>query len=248
MNWPTRAVIALDGENIDGENNALLATGYDAYSWVNSGSFSTPFTRTTVPATPLMKKLPGASVVSFDGRDDQLSCVGSAAALAFIHTTGVFDIALVLRRMATRSTSAVRVFGTEGKGLGVYSTGYVANTTIEGGYQFFLSNGSQSLSTLATQKIRAPIGEVSCLFLRGDGASLRATQDFWDWETQDFLAAVDTGSAAFDYAIGCTGGNPGSADDFSCMDVLDFRVWNRNLSKAETDLVQANFTTRSACP
>ncbi len=243
--WPETPLIALTGENIDGENNVLVETGSDGYSWKNSGSIATAFTRGTVAATPLIKKVEGSSVVSFDGRDDLLTCVGSATPLGFIHTTGVFDIAVVFRRMATRSAVA-RFFGTEGKGLGVYLT-TDSLTTVEGGYEFILNNGTIPISTLITQEQVAPIGEVSALFIRGDGTQLKVTRNFWDYEAQTFLGALGTGAAANDYAIGATGGISGpTPDNFSCVDIFDFLVWNRNLTVAELDLVRTNFAERGA--
>jgi hypothetical protein len=251
MNWPANPIVALDGENIDGENNSLVATGSDAYSWANTGSFPTPFARATVPTTPLVKKLAGSSVVSFDGRDDQLTCAGSAAALGFINHAAppaagpVFSIALIYRLMAVRS-SAVRLFGTEGKGLAVYSTNYQAGVSIEGGYQFFLNNGIAQLTNFATKKLAAQIGEVSCLFIEGDGTQLRCTDNFYDWESQAYLAAGAAGDASHDYAIGCTGGNPGSVDDFTCSDWFKFLIWPRLTTPAEKDLMLANFIAAAA--
>jgi hypothetical protein len=247
MNWPSGYIVRLNGEDIDGQGNELVSHGSDAYLWHNSGSFATSFTRASVAGTPLIKKLSGSSVVSFDGRSDILQCAGSAAALAFIHTTGIFDLAIVMRRMATRS-SGVRILGTEGKGLGLYSSVYNAGVTIEGGFQLFLNNGSIPITTLATQRVNAPIGAVSSLFVRGTGTKIRCTQNFWDWEEQTFLGALGSGSAAHDYAIGSTGGNPGDPDDFACVDVFDLLLWSAPLSDSDLDVVQANFATRSSSP
>jgi hypothetical protein len=252
MNWPINPVIHLDGENIDGENNALVETGSDAYEWVNTGSNGTPFTRGTVAQTPLIKKFPGSSVVSFDGRSDMLSCLGTAASLAFMHQAAapfpgpVWDLALVLRRMGTQDISA-RVFGVEGEGLGAYSTPagpLLAPQTIEGGYQFFLSNGTDELVNYPTQQVKAPLGEISPLFIRCDGNKFRVTQNFWDWEEQAFLVGAGAGPASHDYAIGSTGGNSGISGNFFCFDLFDFLIWPRNLDESELDQVLANFVAR----
>lgn len=254
MNWPGGYVVRLDGDNIDGDNNSRVVNGSDGYSWANTGSFATPFVRSTVPGTPLIKKLPGLSSVAFDGRSDILTCAGSAAALAFIHTAAatapgpVWDMALVLRRMGTQDLG-VRVLGTEGKGLGLYSTinsPLVSPPTIEGGFQFFLSNGSGEMSTLVTQQARAPLGEVCGLFVRADGNKLSVTQNFWDWEEQAFLAGAGVGPASDDYGLGSTGGNNGLSGNFFCFEVFDLLIWSRNLDDVEEDVVLANFEARAA--
>ncbi len=250
--WPTTPVVFLDSENVDGEDNELIPHRSDVYSWKNQGSIAVDFTEPgLVPQRPLIKKQTGAvPEVSFDGRSDYLTLSTSATSLGFIHATGVFDIAMVLRRRGGANGGERRIFGAEPKGLSMVFTTEVIGTSSEGGVRFFFrNNAGDPISNLVTKGFTFPIGEVCVLFVRGDGTRLRVTRDFWNWESQTFLNPLGTGVASADYAVGAAGGVIGTEVILSEIDLLTFAIWNRNVTLTEIqEKVLPAFATAVALP
>ncbi len=235
IDWPTGPKVFIDSENVDGSDNELIPHRSDIYSWKNQGSIAVDFTEAgLVPQRALMKKQAGSvPEVSFDGRSDVIKLVGSATSLAFIHATGIFDIAIVLRRRGGANAGERRVFGAEPKGLAMAFTTYDLGDSIEGGVRFFFTNGVATMSDLIAKSFAFPIGEVSVLFIRGTGTALRVTRDFWNWESQTFLNAPIVGVGSADYAIGTASNVVGTEVIYAEFDLLTFAVWDRNVTAAE---------------
>ncbi len=233
--WPSGPVVFLDAENVDGDNNAIIPHRGDIYSWKNQGSIGVDFTEAgLVPQRALMKKRAGFNPeVSFDGRSDYIKLPGSATSLKFIHETGIFDLALVLRRRGGANAGERRIFGSEPKGLAMAFTEYELGTSIEGGVRFFLTNGVATMSNLIAKSFAFPIGEVSVLWVRGDGTQLRVTRDFWNWESQTYLVSPISGLGSIDYAIGTSAGVTGTETIYGEFDLLTFALWSRNVTSTE---------------
>jgi hypothetical protein len=247
--WPPGPKVFLDSADVDGVNNALIAHRNDVYTWKNQGSAANDFAQTSAPKRPLMKKATGATPeVAFDGRSDALVLAASAASLAFITATGVFDIAIVMRRRGGANAGSRYIFGAYPKGLAMVLTANVLNTSLEGAASFEMTNGVTDLVTLKS-KLQFPIGQVTPIFIRGTGTQFQVTRDFWNWETQTYLASPIAGDASTDYAIGTNAGLVGTEVFFGEFDLHTFAVWDRNLTASELqNIVLPQFVAAEALP
>ncbi len=235
--YPATPTIFIHGGNVDGFNNDIIQHGEDVPDWANEGSVTTGFTvasAATNPLTrvPLMKKSDSEACVAFDGVSDVLTCSGSASSVGFIHTTGIFDLLLVLRRKGGAKDGLKQIWGNEGKGMLVALSEYDSqNSTIDSGIHVYINNGSALISNLPTV-IPTPVGEKMFVFIRGTGTKLRVTKDFYHWTEQTFLLPLTTGDAAADTSIGAGGVVSGTTRCFD-GDVFVAGLWARNITAAE---------------
>lgn len=207
-NWPGTPAMYLNANNIDGEDNLLVAHGDDVSSWKVEGSAALddflPVGATEavrLRANPYLKKSNVETSVAFDGVYNQLTSDGSASKLNFIHTTGVFDLLFVARRRA--SGSARRIFGCSGgsgqKGLQLLQQTGAAGT--DGNLEVTIGNNA-GLLVSADFAIEFELAKPTFFLLRGDGTRLRLTKNFYRWENVDFTGALGTGDAYGDYGLG----------------------------------------------
>lgn len=206
--FPGTPALYLNADNVDGLDNELIAHGGDVSAWKTEGSAGlADFTAvgadepTKLRANPYMKKSATEQSVAFDGVFNQLTSVGSAGLLNFIHTTGVFDLFLVHRRRAGGNER--RLFGCSGgsgqKGIQVLQQMGAVGT--DGNLQVVIGNNAGLLVT-ATSTLRADLGKPTLILIRGDGTRLRITKNFYYWQNTTFTGSLATGNANGDYCLG----------------------------------------------
>lgn len=225
---PTGPIIALRASDLSGSNGDLIT------SWTNGGTIAA-FTQADGVKKPLLKKNASEQAVSFDGVFDLVTSASSAAATGFMHSTGVFDLVVVLRRTAPTTGFERRILGNcEGQqGLALLFS------TTEGKYWIIMGNGSGLITNLVTTTASAPMGEPVKLLVRGDGTQVRVSADFSTFEDQAFGAALGTGDAFYDFSVG--GSNPSQTTPRTlAADVYMVLLYDRNLSAGELTAVQAN--------
>lgn len=205
--YPGTPALFLNANNVDGLNNELVAHGADVASWFAEGSGACaeflPVGATEVAkqrANPFLKLGATEKAVSFDGVFDQLVSAGSASKLNFFHTTGIFDLLIVLRRRSGGNPR--RIFGCSGgsaqKGIQVFQQD---SGGIDGCVSVTLGNNAGLIVSFDSELL-LPLGVPKLLLVRGDGTRVRVTTDFYAWQSKTFTGAVGTGNAFADYHIG----------------------------------------------
>jgi len=210
-NFPGSPALFLNANNVDGLDNELLVHGADVSAWFAEGSaLLADFTPvgadepTKLRANPYMKKSSTEQSVAFDGVFNQLTSIGSASLLNFIHTTGVFDLFLVHRRRAGGNER--RLFGCSGgsaqKGLQVLQQAGAVGT--DGNLSVTIGNNAGLIVSFDTT-LQAELGVPTMVLIRGDGTRIRVTKNFYLWQSKTFTGSLATGDAFADYHLGSTG-------------------------------------------
>lgn len=227
----------LGAERIAGANGDYVSTWYNGVSGGPNAVAAAP-SSFYAPGLKLASGQPAC--VQFDGVQDRLVLTGSAATLAFIHTTGLYDIFLVTRRR-NNGIDAVPFANTNttaDKGL------YFAFT--DTGVQWVICAGG-SATVNHTVAYPATIGQVKKFQFRGDGSNSKISADLSTFDTKAFTAALGSGNASADYELGSDrfGASLGEGgSEFYDGDIHCLLIYNRNLSAAEVATVR-NYISRT---
>ena len=241
--WPGTPVAYWNANNVDGYDNARIPHAGDVSSWKIEGSGGlADWTAvgvdepTRVRANPYMKKSALEQSVAFDGVFDQFVSIGSASLLNFIHTTGVFDFYFVVRRRS--GANPRRLFGCSGgtaqRGLQVYQQFGVAG--VDGAISITIGNNAGLIISFDTTFV-PPIGAPALFLLRGDGAQLRLTRNFYYWQNKAFTGAVGSGNAFADYTLGSEAQTEVTPNLFE-GDAFLGAIYNRNTTSAEQGAIR----------
>lgn len=235
---PSGAIINLSAASISGVNGALIDT------WEDTGTVA-DFTQATAMAQPQLLTNASEKALSFDGVFDLVTSAGSKVQTGFIHSTGVFDLIVVLRRTNVNNGTERRILGNcEGQeGISVLFN----DGADEGKFWVILGNGSGLITNFTPTTVSAPLGQPIKLLVRGTGTSTRVSTDFSTFETQAFLAALGTGDAFYDFSVG--GSNPSQTTPKTlAADVYMVLLYNRNLTTNELADVTAVITSQVGGP
>lgn len=225
---PAGAALYLHAHDTNGSLNAGLGNGSEIAAWKNKGSAADGVAPSDFYAPHLKANSAYAPLVHFDGVWDRLDFAGSAASLAFLHNTGVFDLLLVLRR---HSSGYCSLFGNSGttasKGL------YLAHDET-GKLNLILLRGTAGVPTVNfLAATPAPVGELKPFLIRCDGASAKLSTDLQTFGAATaFTASLAAGDATNSFQLGYVD-TAGTGGFLFNGDVALLAIWPRNLSTAE---------------
>lgn len=134
-----------DASSADGVGNRTIGNHSQVSTWDSQGSLGDA-TQATAAAQPMLRKrwIGRCGAASFDGVSDFLTVASSQADLAFLHTTGVFDVVMVLRKSAaTQGVIFGSANGATEKGFRVVLDNSAGNDRVT----FYLYNGATAIFT-----------------------------------------------------------------------------------------------------
>ncbi len=226
---------------------APLYSGAFMPSWKNRGSGVADAAQASSENQPQWKAAQNRwPVVQFDGVSDRFGIASSTTTLAFIHETGLFDIILAIRPAANRAAVVA------GNAYSGGETGF----TLERVYQvegaplnFYVFCGVDSYRVFTSGNyFSAPCepGQARKYLFRGRGPNtqLQASPDLATIYTSIgatglLPATLPVGPATYDTQIGAINGA-----NFFGGEIMDFMVYDRNLSSGELATMVTYFNER----
>lgn len=232
-------VYVYDADNIDGASNGTVTDGALIATWVNGGSGgnATNATDSQKPTAQLLA-LNRRTAVAFDGVADFLTAASSATGLSFVHSTGVFDIFVVMRKdLSTIRYVFANTNTTASLGFGLFTT--AANKLT-----FFVAeSGVSNVSYTSTYTVTQ--GEWASIEFKGDGTTFSTAKNGAAYETTSFLNKPFTvGNATNAFTIGKGGPNDISTQLDGAIALL--LIASSELSASDRAAVQAAITCRYA--
>lgn len=186
----------LDGDDLDGSGvgNAGRESGDLLTSWVNKGA-AAPSNAVQAWAGLYCPKIArvainGRSGVCFDANVSSLTLSGSASNLAYAHSTGVFDIYIVLQTRNVGPTYQYVLGNTDtasikGFGLQLSPTGNELGA--------FLTNGTTSICYLNATSLKLTPGVNNVVRIRANGSLMAASINGGTEVTQAFSGGLGSG-------------------------------------------------------
>lgn len=227
---------------------APLVSGAPLATWANRGSGVSDATQASTAHQPRWKAAGNLRAVQFDSVSDRLDVASSDSTLAFIHTTGVFDIFLCLRASSNKAGVVCgSAYNTGDKGFLVERT----HTTVGSPLTLYLFLGPGEYRTYPTANYFAASfepGVSNKILFRGQGEGTRLQASTGDFATitptagggsAAALPALPTGNATNPLQIGAQGGG-----NFFGGDIFDVAIFNRNLSTSELVTMKNYFAER----
>lgn len=228
----------------NGSQGAGLLSGGPMASWKNRGSGVADATQATAANQPTWKAAANRwPAVSFDSISDRFTLPSSAATLKFIHETGVFDM-FVCARASKNAYGVIAGSAFNGGELGFLLERQANPEAYLQLYLFLGASGFRSHSTygLGTPNRNFEAGVVNKMLFRstGIGAQIQSSSGFVSFTSGGgTLPALPVGNATNDTTVGSYG-----AAQFYGGELLDFAIYNRNLSAGELTTMSTYFSER----
>lgn len=232
------AIAQFDSWNIDGESNARRSHGDTVKYWKNGGSAANDATPVlgTIYSRPLLKKNDDEQSVALDGIIDGLLIPSSDADFKFIHETAIFDLYLCFRlRQYNKPLFGCTTQSSTGKGLSIF-------VGSDGALTISIGNGTSNVVLAQSYEMRLPLFEPTKLLVRGTGAAIKVSQNFFDFETAAISNPLPTGNAVSTYVIGerLTTDTVLAHADFFWLS-----LYNSNLNQASLDIMASCIQSRA---
>ncbi len=227
---------------------APLSSGSFLSSWANRGSGVADAAQASTAHQPQWKASGASRAVQFDSVSDRLDIASSASTLAFIHTTGIFDIFFCARASSNKpAVLGGSAYNTGDKGWLIERTHNVTSAPLT--FYLFLGPGTYRTFPVVNYFLASfDAGVPNKILFRGQGVGTRlqaATGDFTTiYSTSGggaaaVLPTLPSGDATNDTQIGAQG-----SGNFFGGDIFDVAIFSRNLATAELETMAAYFSER----
>jgi hypothetical protein len=232
---PSGAILQLSAWNYDGANNSGKANGVAVSTWVKIQGTASDFAASAESVEPHLKTASGESpAILFDGVADYITGANTQTTLSFLHETGVFDMFVVVRRLAG---STGYPFGNTAQST---EKGFFTIFDASGNLRVLLCRGESSVFIVdKTTTLAAAVGVPTKFHIRGTGTQVRISKDFSTYQTGNYTAAVIAGAATNTFQLG--GIIPSLLVN---ADFYEFFVYDRNLTADEVTQMGAYILQR----